>query len=422
MWALADCNSFFCSVEKAFHAGLEGKPVCVLSSNDGNIVALTPEAKALGLRRGDPVFKVRDIIERHNVRLFSSNMRLYAAMSKRVVAIMRRFVAHVEQYSIDECFCNLDGYEETRDITQYMREMAATVKLWTDIPVSIGIAPSKTLAKAGSKFAKKYKGYASVCTIDTEEKRRKALQLTGLADIWGIGRSTLARLHYHGITTPLQFADMSEAWVKRNFSLPVQQTWRELNGIACIKTDEAAERQSICTSRSFGEMTSRIEDLQSAVASYAAACANKLRAQQSVAGAVTVFVTTNRFRDDLTQYSNNATETFLVHTSDTMEITRAAWKALRRIFLPGIMYKKAGVVLSEITPNDAISLNLFDEITNRPERMKLMDTIDTLNQRYGTKTVTLAATGGKEERWHCKSCRRSDDFLTDIDRLLVVKA
>ncbi|MDY4927467.1 MAG: Y-family DNA polymerase [Prevotella sp.] len=422
MWALADCNSFFCSVEKVFHAGLEGKPVCVLSSNDGNIVALTPEAKALGLKRGDPVFKVKDVIERHDVRLFSSNMRLYAAMSKRVVSIMRRFVAQVEQYSIDECFCNLSGYEETRDLVQYMREMAATVKLWTDIPISIGIAPSKTLAKVGSKFAKKYKGYASVCIIDTEEKRRKALELTELEDIWGIGRSTLARLNYLGITTPLQFAEMSEGWVKRHFNLPAQQTWRELNGIACIKTDEVAAKQSICTSRSFGEMTSLKEDMRSAVASYAASCANKLRAQQSVAGAVTVFVMTNRFREDLKQYNNEATETFLVHTCDTVEITQAAWRALDRIFLPGIMYKKAGVVLSGITPKDAICLNLFDEIRNRPERMKLMETIDTINGRYGTKTVTLAATGEKEEKWHCKSCLRSDDFLTDINGLLVVKA
>lgn len=185
MVALVDCNSFFCSVEKVFNPGLSGKPVCVLSNNDGCIVALTPEAKKVGLHRGDPIFKVKDIVNHYGVQVFSGNMYLYAAMSKRVTNILRQSVMHVENYSIDESFCYLDGYERHYDLTDYMRGVAKKIKLWTDIPVSVGIAPTKTLAKMGSKFAKKYKGYDGVCLIDTDDKRRKALQLFELSDVWG---------------------------------------------------------------------------------------------------------------------------------------------------------------------------------------------------------------------------------------------
>ena len=199
MIALADCNSFFASVEKVFHPGLKGKPVCVLSSNDGNIVALTAEAKALGLRRGDPFFKVKDVIEKNGVAVFSGNLMLYAAMSKRVQSIMRRTVEHTECYSIDEQFLYLDGYEKRYDLVDLMRGMVRQIALWTDIPVSVGIARTKTLAKVASKFAKQYKGYGGVCMIDSDEKRRKALSMFELADVWGIGPRTFAKLGELGI-------------------------------------------------------------------------------------------------------------------------------------------------------------------------------------------------------------------------------
>ena len=243
MVALIDCNNFFCSVERVFCAGLRNKPVCVAGSNDGIIVALTQEAKALGLKRGDPVFKVKDVIRRNDVKIFSTNMTLYAAMSKRITNILRNAVQRVENYSIDESFCYLDGYEKMGDIEDYMRDIVHRIALFTDIPVSVGIAPSKTLAKVGSKFAKKYKGYRSVCLIDTEEKRRKALTLFELADVWGIGRQTLQKLNDYGVFTTIDFADKTEEWVKRRFNLPVVQTWRELNGIPCIDTQEKPQKQ-----------------------------------------------------------------------------------------------------------------------------------------------------------------------------------
>ena len=288
MYALIDCNSFFCAVEKVFHPGLSGKPMCVLSSNDGCVVALTPEAKALGIRRGDPVFKVKDIVERNDVRVFSGNMRLYAAMSRRIVQILRKSVAHVENYSIDESFCCLDGYERLYHLAEFMRGIARKIALYTDIPVSVGIAPTKTLAKAGSLFAKRYAGYQGVCMIDTEEKRRKALSMLPLSDIWGIGRRTREKLNLYGVTTPLALADKSASWVKSHLQKNGYCTWLELNGVSCIDTLEVVRNQSICTSHSFARNVEDLASLKASVASFAFSCANKLRAQQAVASSVTV--------------------------------------------------------------------------------------------------------------------------------------
>lgn len=421
MIALIDCNSFFCSVEKVFHPGLEGKPMCVLSSNDGCIVALTPEAKQLGLRRGDPIFKQRGIIDANHVTLFSCNMRLYSAMSKRIVSILRKSVHHVENYSIDESFCYLDGYERLFNAEQFMREVAEKIRLYTDIPVSVGIAPTKTLAKMGSKFAKEYKGYHGVCLIDSEEKRRKALSLFALSDVWGVGRHTLHKLNYYGIHTPLELADRSASWVTSRFNKPVYQTWMELNGIPCIDTSEVLQSQSICTSRSFGKMVSDLSSLKSAVATFSSSCANKLRGQQSCAGALTVFLQSNSFREDLSQYANAATFTFLTPTADTIEITQAALRTLEQIYEPGILYKKTGVVLSRITPRNNVQGNLFDEITNRSERMELMQTIDRINRNYGPKTIQLAVEGHGKQDWNVKCDHQSPNYLTDLKDILTVR-
>lgn len=420
MIALVDCNSFFCSVEKVFHPGLSGKPVCVLSNNDGCIVALTPECKALGLRRGDPIFKVRDIVEANNVTVFSTNMQLYAAMSKRVIRILRQSVAYVENYSIDESFCYLDGYEKYFDLEDMMRQVAQRIKLYTDIPVSVGIASSKTLAKIGSKFAKKYKGYRGVCVIDDEEKRRKALSLIDLSDVWGIGRHTLEKLNYLGICTPLEFADKSEAWVKGHLHKPGYQTWMELNGYPCIDTTEVLRNQSICTSRSFGNMVNDLPSLKASVATFASSCANKLRGQSAGAKSVTVFLLSNRFREDLAQYNNSGTWRFITPTSDTMEITSVALKVLEKLYRPGIWYKKTGVIVSDIIDNGLIQYDLFDPVSNRRERSDLMKTIDQLNHRYGAKSIQLAVEGEKKQAWKVKCEYRSQNYLTNLKELLTI--
>lgn len=421
MIALVDCNSFFCSVEKVFHPGLNGKPVCVLSCNDGCIVALTPEAKALGLRRGDPIFQKKEIVEHYGVKLFSTNMMLYAAMSKRVNDILRASVPHSETYSIDESFLYLDGLEKYHNLEDYMRGVVENVRIKTDIPVSVGIAPTKTLAKIGSKFAKQYKGYRSVCMIDSEEKRRKALELFDLADVWGIGKQTLAKLNYLGITTPLEFADKKESWVRNHFTKPGVQTWMELNGIPCIDTSEVAQRQTICTSRSFGNLVTDYDELRASVASFAASCANKLRGQHSLASAVTFFVSSNCFREDLPQYSNGQTRILPSPTSDTIEITRAALAVLKEIYREGISYKKTGVILGNITDASYIQQNLFDEVKNRPERMQLMKRIDELNHRFGLRKIHLVVEGEEKQAWHAKSEFRSGNYLSDLKEILTIQ-
>ncbi len=421
MYALVDCNCFFCAVEKVFHPGLSGKPVCVLSSNDGCVVALTPEAKALGIHRGDPVFKVKDIVDRNDVRVFSGNMRLYAAMSRRIVQILRKSVAHVENYSIDESFCCLDGYERFYDLAEFMRGIARKIALCTVIPVSVGVAPTKTLAKVGSLFAKRYAGYQGVCMIDTEEKRRKALAMLPLSDIWGIGRHMKEKLVYYGVETPLVFADKSASWVKSHLKKNGYCTWLELNGVPCIDTSEVQRSQSICTSHSFGQNVEDLASLKASVANFAFSCANKLRAQRAVASSVTVFLYSNRFRNDLEQYENADTSYFITPTSDSLEITASALRILDRLYKPGIQYKKTGVVLGRIGPSDSVQQDLFDPIPNRPQRSALMSTIDALNLRYGPKTVNLVVEDSWKGDWHVKSEFRSPDYLTNINEILTVK-
>ena len=420
MWAVIDANSYFCSVERVFHPGLKGRPVCVLSSNDGIIVALTPEAKALGLRRGDPVFKVKNVIERYGVTVFSGNMMLYDAMSKRVVSIIRQAAVRVEQYSIDESFVDLEGYEQNYDLEAYMRSLSQRILLWTDIPVSVGVAPTKTLAKMGSKFAKDYPGYRSVCMIDNESKRRKALAIFKLEDVWGIGRRNFAKLRSLGVRTPLEFADKPAEWVHRHFPKPMFQTWNELNGRPCIDTAEIPERQSITTSRSFGEMIRDSAMLKASVASFTASCANKLRAQGSVARNIEVYLCSNPFRKDLPQYFNAASCTLPVPTSDTVELTSAAMRLVDQIYLPGILYKKSGVILGEISSRKAVQQDLFDAIDNRPQRLELSLALDRINRKFGLKTVALAVEGGEDRPWKVKSARRSPNCLTDISELMEV--
>ena len=331
MIALADCNIFFASVERALHPGLKGKPVCVLSSNDGNIVALTAEAKALGLKRGDPFFKVRDIIERNGVAVFSCNLMLYAAMSKRVQSIMRRTVEHTESYSIDEQFLYPDGYEKHYDLVELMRGMGA------------------------------------------------------------------------------------EALLK-----PGYQTWLELNGHPCIDTTEIIQRQTITTSRNFGNMISSKEDIKASVASFAASCCSTLRGQDSAAGCVSVFACSNRFREDLPQYGNIATKKLSVPSADTLEITAAAMELVERIYRPGILFKKSGVILSDIVPGCCHQI-LFDPIVRREERVELSETLDRMNHKYGIRTVGLAVAGSDNEAWKNKKEHLTPNYLTDIDQIMTVQ-
>ena len=300
-----------------------------------------------------------------------------------------------------------------------MRGLVQKIGLWTDIPVSVGVAPSKTLAKVGSRFAKNYPGYRSVCVIDTEAKRRKALELSDLSDIWGIGRRTYAKLLSLGVRTPLEFADKPGEWVHRHFTKPGIQTWKELNGYPCVDTSEILRHQSITTSRSFGNMISSIDQVKASVASFSASCAGKLRGQGSTAGSVTVFLCSNSFREDLPQYFNIASYSFPVATADTLEITCAAMAIVDRIFRPGVQYKKSGVILGDIE-NGGVQQDLFDPVQKRDERLGLSRAIDMLNHKFGLKTVKLAVEGTGGEDWRTKSMYRSPDYLTMLDDILTI--
>ncbi|MDR3058932.1 MAG: Y-family DNA polymerase, partial [Prevotella sp.] len=353
MFALVDCNNFYASCERVFRPSLTGKPIVVLSNNDGCVIARSNEAKALGIKMGVPAYQIKEIIEKNNVAVFSSNYTLYGDMSNRVMTNLSSYAPESEIYSIDEIFLDFSGLKV--DLKKYGTKVIQTTHKNTGIPVSMGIAPTKTLAKLANKFAKKYPKYNGVCIIDTDEKRIKALRLTEIGDVWGIGRQVFDKLKQQGITTAFDFINQPRAWVRKQLTVVGERTWRELQGEACIELEKIApDKKQICTSRSFGKMTADFEIISEAVATYSAACAYKLRKQQSCAVSLMVFIHTNNFREDLPQYCKNRIVKFPVPTSDTAEITSYALFALKSIFANGFQYKKAGVIIMEIVPATGI--------------------------------------------------------------------
>src|SRR5574344_43977 len=303
MYALIDCDNFFVSCERVFNSALENKAVVVLSNNDGCIIARSNEAKALGIKMGENYFKVEKFIEENNVEVLSCNFVLYADMSNRVKGLISKFFPEVEDYSIDESFVNLSNFEKSIDLTEYCKKVEKTIKQGTGIPVSIGIAETKTLAKIAGRFAKKYKAYKKVCIIDTEEKRIKALSLTKIEDVWGIGRRKVKLLKQKNIKTALDFSLMNKDSIRKEMTITGADTLDELNGKKrIILEDDDQKKQSIVVSRSFGNMVSKIEELEEAISLYASMVAGKLRNQKSCATAIIVFIQTNYFREDWKQY------------------------------------------------------------------------------------------------------------------------
>lgn len=361
MFGLMDCNNFYASCERVFNPSLNGKPVVVLSNNDGCVIARSNEAKALGIPMGAPAYQMRELVEKHGVAVFSSNYTLYGDMSARVMSILSSLAPEIEVYSIDEAFVNLDGITDYQSLG---RIIVNKVYKDTGIPVSLGIAPTRTLAKIANKFAKKYPAYQRVCCIDTEEKREKALHLFAIGDVWGIGRRQAARLEKEGIKTAYDFTQLPNSWVRKYMTVVGERTWKELRGIPCI-TENITPRKQICTSRSFGQMIENIEQMDEAVSTFASKCAKKLREQKGYAVSLLVFIQTNRFRDDLPQYWKSVSVNLPVPTDDTQEIVHYALTGLRSIFLKGYHYKKAGVIITEITYN--VQRNLFDMIDRDKE-------------------------------------------------------
>lgn len=444
MIALADCNNFYCSCERVFRPDLVGKPVVVLSNNDGCIIARSEEAKALGYKMGDPFYQMKEKLEAEGVAIFSSNYTLYGSLSNRVMSMLSHYSPRLDQYSIDESFFEVDesiaaaffqgnqSSEKTDSLLhRYGARISSDVLRAVGIPISIGIAETKTLAKIGSKFAKKYKGYQGCCLIDTEERRHKALSLFPIEDVWGIGRQIARKLDYMGIRTAAQLADQKESWVRSHFNITTVRTWKELNGESCISIEELPQKKSICTSRSFAdEGISDKNVMEEAVANFAVRCTEKLRRQGSVCQGVTVFAWTSRFNDHVPEYTIHDSLVLPIATDAQDEIVGAALTILRARYPKSVTdrpdrpdlsfrFKKAGVILWQISPATPREQDLFDPI-NRERQKALMAAIDAINHKNGYGTIRQAIQG-TDCRFDLKREYMSKRFTTDISDILEVK-
>ncbi len=392
MYGIIDCDNCYVSCERVFRPDLKDKPVVVLSNNDGCVVARSNEAKKMGIKAGTPYFQLAEQFPNQKIVVFSSNYELYGELTSRVVSIIRKEAPAYFRYSIDECFVYLDGMEKI-DLKAWGEELHKKIKRNVGMPVSIGLAPNKTLAKMASHFAKKYQGYRHCCMIDSDEKRIKALKLYPIDEVWGIGRRYAARLEALGVKTAYDFAEHNQTWVKATFNnIVIERTWRELNGEDCVPNEEMAKKKSICTSRSFNGMITDLDGLRTHVSNYAARCAEKLRQQGTVASIVGVFLNTNAFREDLPQYWNFQEMRLFTPSSSTITIVKAANEVLQKLYRQGYHYKKAGVIVMGIGPNSPIQQDLFDINAEQFEKMKRLDAvIDRINKVNGTETIVLGS-------------------------------
>ena len=384
MYALVDCNNFFVSCERVFRPDLRDKPVVVLSGNDGCVVARSNEVKRLGIKMGVPFYQIRGEVEKYGIVHFSSNFALYGDLSSRIMRILSRYTDDLQQYSIDEAFMDLSyssDISETRRLCEHIR---AEILQGIGVPVSIGIAPTKTLCKVAADYAKHYAGYHGVCTLDTEDKRIKALKDFPIEDVWGIGRRSSAKLQLTGVSTALAFAGHSETFVRNLLHQPGVLTWRELNGEDCIQVNELPEKQSITCSRTFAHGVTDRNLLEQAMCQFCANVADKLRRQHSVCRQMIVFAHTSRFQEQLSVIQ--ATVTFQTPTGNTSEMTSALLQAVRAQWKPGTPYKRAGVILLAIEPDNGVQQSLFDT-RDRERDQRLQQAIDTINSLHGKRAV-----------------------------------
>jgi DNA polymerase V len=421
--ALIDCNNFYASCERAFNPKLEGKPVVVLSNNDGCVVARSNEVKALGIKMGVPWFQMADDAKRHGMIAFSSNYALYADMSARVMAILGQFSPQQEIYSIDECFLGLEGFEHL-DLVTYGQTIRHRVKQWTGIPVSVGIAPTKTLAKLANHVAKKRAAYAGVCNFAqlTPNELDALLASLNVDEVWGVGRKISQQLETMRINTVLDLKRADPKRIRQRFSVVMERTVAELNGVSCIDLEEASQpKQQIMSSRSFGTPITCQAELGEAVTTYVTRAAEKLRHQGSVAGSICVFIQTNAFKPEEPQYQRSMVVPMVKPTDDTMHLTGAALKGLAVIYRDGFRYKKAGILLMGLEDKDALQATLFDDLLAEAKSARLMLAMDAINARMGSDTVSSAA-AGIHKRWRMRRERKSPDYTTDWKALPLVMA
>jgi DNA polymerase V len=400
MVALVDCNNFYASCERVFRPDLEQKPIVVLSNNDGCVVARSEEAKHLGIGMAVPLFKVKDIIKSNQVAVFSSNYTLYGDMSARVMNTLSSLVPRIEVYSIDEAFLDLEGFK-VDGLEETGTQIRKRVKQWTGIPVSVGIAPTKTLAKIANHIAKSRtkKGLGNgVCVLNDEENIKKVLEKLPVSEIWGIGKNLSNKLNSFAIWTAWQLCQKPDAWIRKQLTITGLRTVLELRGESCIELSDIpeAKKMAIC-SLSFQKTSKDFQEVKEYVANFAVRCAEKLREQQSIASNISVSLRTNRFDKNAPQYSNSETLAFKIPTAYTPEIIRLALQALDKIYRPEYAYKKASVILTGFLPasNAQMQSNLFEESPTlvTAKQKKMLEVVDNLNVKLGRNQVKFASQG-----------------------------
>ncbi len=407
--ALVDCNNFYVSCERVFRPDLARVPMVVLSNNDGCVVSRSNEAKALGIKMGQPWFECKEMADKHGILAFSSNYALYADLSNRVMSILSNFAPQHEVYSIDECFVDMTGIPKLREVSYTMRER---VGKWTGIPVCVGIGPTKTLAKLANHVAKKHprsKGVFNYNALSSDQKTR-LLQHIPVEEVWGIGRKLTKRLASHGIQNVLDLKQAHVPTLRAEFGVVVEKIQRELQEVPCIELQEIQpDRQQIISSRSFGNMVTELPVLQDALSTFVANACAKLRGQQSHATVIQVFLQTNRFRKDLPQYMPSLAVPLPYPTNDSLEVNRWASHLCARMFKPEYQYKKAGIMLSEIGPVTHRQGDLLEGSISSND--KLMLALDTLNQRFGRGTVKVSTQGAYQD-WQMRQEWKSPNYTT----------
>ena len=415
MIALADCNNFYVSCERVFNPKLERKPVVVLSNNDGCIIARSNEAKKLGIRMGEPIFKIKNVVEKFNVNVFSTNFALYGDLSERVMNTFRTEVNKMEVYSIDEAFLDFSDLADKERAIQIKKK----VQMWTGIPVSIGISKTKTLAKVANHIAKKYTK-EGVFMFDDKDLIRRSLNVFPVEDLWGIGRRHAKRLKEVGICTALQFRETDTGWIKRHLSINGVKLQKELKGEVCYPLETTIQRKkNICTARSFGTSIKELSKLREVVSSHANNCATKLRKEKSCCSTISVFLSTNSFIPQAKQYHPYRVFNLDVPTNDSIEIVRFALKGLDQIYRSDYIYKKAGVIVGRTIPESQVQLSLFDNL-DRDKRRKINSVVDTINRKMGRNKVKLAVQG-TGRKWKLRQERLSPRYTTRFSDILEVR-
>jgi DNA polymerase V len=421
--ALIDCNNFYVSCERLFQPRLEGKPVVVLSNNDGCVVSRSQEVKDLGIKMAVPWFQLKDIAKRHSIIALSSNYTLYADISNRVMRLLSQWSPDQEVYSIDECFLDLTGMTGMTDLIRYAQTMRSSIRQCVGIPVCIGIAPSKTLAKLANHVAKKQRHYDSVCDFNamSAEELYTLLAQIEVGEVWGVGRRSAVRLQQMGINTVLELKRSAAKRVRAEFGVVMERIVAELNGVACLELDEVTPpRQQIICSRSFGLPVTLLADLEQAVIAYTTRAAEKLRGQHTLAGGIQVYIRTNPHKEKYPQYQQAKLLPLFEPTNDTRLLCRAALSGLRQIYCSGYAYQKAGVMLTEIIAATARPRTLFDDVAAQQKSAALMETLDHINRRMGSGTMQLLGEGVRKS-WAMRRGNVSQRYTTEWGELVVVR-